>query len=125
LLSESDTKQNNVVGKSNSQKSESHATRQNTFEFDLSEEKKKEERDFEALYPTTLKKRGNPEEKKIITKSSEMTEDEVEEMENIPAYQRRQIRMNDPKYKNKVSKFSITKDNKISDRNSYLYDQVD
>jgi len=54
-----------------------------------------------------------------------MSDEDVDEMENIPAYKRREIRMNDPKYKRKLSNFSVTRDNKISDKNSYLHDQVD
>ena len=55
----------------------------------------------------------------------EMSDEDVEQLENVPAYKRRQIRMNDPNYKKKVSRLSISKDNDISDRNPYLHDQVD
>jgi len=49
----------------------------------------------------------------------------VDEMENIPAYKRRHLRMNDPRYKKEVSKYSVNSSNKISDRNSFFYDNVD
>ena len=118
-------KKKDRINKYGAEKTVSKLVQQNTIEFDISEEKKKEERDFEALYPTTSKKRGYTDTKNVISNYSEMSDDEVDELESVPAYLRRQIRMNDPKYKKKVSRFSITKDNKISDRNSYLYDQVD
>lgn len=125
LLSGNETKANSQVKKEDSVKIDSFAKSQKTFEFDISEEKKKEESDFDSMYPSTSKQRVQPEEPKVVTDYSEMSDDDVDELENIPAYKRRQIRMNDPKYKKKVSRFSITKDNKISDRNSYLHDQVD
>ena len=125
VLLEKGEKKKDRVENLGTEKTVSKLVQQNTIEFDISEEKKKEERDFEALYPTTSKKRGNSDTKNVISNYSEMSDDEVDELESVPAYLRRQIRMNDPKYKKKVSRFSISKDNKISDRNSYLYDQVD
>ena len=125
LLLEKAAKQNNPKKKSQTENNESNSAQQNTIEFNISEEKKKEERDFESLYPTTKRQREQNTTPKVVGNYDEMSDDEVDELENVPAYLRRQIRMNDPKYKKKVSKFSISKDNKISDRNSYLYDQVD
>ncbi|NQU55364.1 MAG: cell division protein FtsZ [Bacteroidetes bacterium] len=125
LLSGNETKPNNQVKKDDSIKTDSFARSQKTFEFDISEEKKKEQNEFDSMYPSTSKQRVQPEEPKVATDYSEMSDEDVDELENVPAYKRRQIRMNDPKYKKKVSRFSITKDNKISDRNSYLHDQVD
>jgi len=97
----------------------------NFVEFDISKEKQKEESDFEALYPNTLKKRETTDEKVVAADYLTLSDEDVDELENIPAYKRRQIRMNDPQYKKQTSRFSISKDNKISDRNSYLHDQVD
>jgi len=94
-------------------------------EFDNTQQKRNEESDFEVLYPSTLKNRGKRSTREVAINYSEINDEAVEELENVPAYQRRQIRMNDPKYKKKVSRFSVTKDNKISDRNSYLHGQVD
>ena len=54
-----------------------------------------------------------------------MSDEDVEELENVPAYKRRNLRMNDPRYKKKFSNYSVTKDNKIADKNSYLHGQVD
>ncbi|MCY1721492.1 cell division protein FtsZ [Prolixibacteraceae bacterium Z1-6] len=96
---------------------------QKTFEFNPKQEK--EEDDFEVLYPTTSKERSMPEKPIRATDYATMSDDDVDELENIPAYKRRQIRMNDPKYDRKVSGYSVTRDNRISDRNSYLHDNVD
>ncbi|QGY48062.1 cell division protein FtsZ [Maribellus comscasis] len=98
---------------------------QKTIEFDISEEKRQEESEFELLYPRTSKERTSPEKKDVVMDYSDLSDEDVDEFENIPAYKRRQLRMNDPKYNNKPSKYSVSKDNKIKDRNSYLHDQVD
>ncbi len=102
-----------------------HQTEGKTFEFDIAGERKKEESDFESLYPNTSKKREKTAVVNLATNYEEMSDEDVEELENIPAYQRRQIRMNDPGFKKKVSRLSISRDNNISDRNPYLHDQVD
>ena len=95
------------------------------IKFDITKEKQKEESDFEALYPNTSKKRQNLFDNNMVASYVTMSDEDVDELENIPAYKRRQIRMNDPQYKKQESNISVTKDNQISDRNSYLHDQVD
>ncbi len=102
---------------------ESERRNQTTFEFDIKIEK--DEDDFEVLYPNTSKKRSKPEKPIQATDYATMSDDDVDELENIPAYKRRQIRMNDPKYDRKLSGYSVTRNNNISDRNSYLHDNVD
>ncbi|MDX1284084.1 MAG: cell division protein FtsZ [Draconibacterium sp.] len=93
--------------------------------FDIEEEKKKEEDDFASLYPNTNRERVKSGKKFSVSDYATMSDEDVDEMENIPAYKRRQMRMNDPKYQKKLSNYSVTRDNKISDRNSYLHDKVD
>ncbi len=100
-------------------------TNQKTFEFLVSQETKNEEDDFESMYPGTSEQRNKTEKKMSITDYAEMSDEDVDELENIPAYERRKIRMNDPKYKRQNSGYSVTRDNQISDRNSYLHDNVD
>ncbi len=97
----------------------------NFVEFDIEKERKKEEDDFKSLYPTTSKTRAVAENMEVAPDYSNMSEEDVDELEKIPAYQRRQVKLNDPRYKNSVSKLSVSRDNKISDKNSYLHDQVD
>ena len=115
------TKDNPIVNDNLTAKSSS----QKNFTFDLQDEKKKEDEDFESLYPSTTAQRAKTTNPQIIADFESLTEEDVDDIENIPAYKRRQIRMNDPKYKKKESRLSVSSDNKISDKNSYLYDQVD
>ncbi|HZH72965.1 MAG TPA: cell division protein FtsZ [Mariniphaga sp.] len=80
--------------------------------------------DFEVLYPKSV------DEQNVRKDSSRMdftsaSEEDLDEMENIPAYKRRQLRMNDPRYKKQLSKYAVTNENKIADKNSYLHGQVD
>jgi cell division protein FtsZ len=94
-------------------------------EIRFSEDDKEEDKtEFEILYPRTT------EERKKYTENyrrdfSSVTDEDLDELENIPAYKRRQLRMNDPKYKKKFSDYSVTKENKLTDKNSYLHGQVD
>jgi cell division protein FtsZ len=97
----------------------------NFVEFDIEKERKKEEDDFKSLYPTTSKTRAAVDNLKVAPDYSKMSDEDVDELEKIPAYQRRQIKLNDPRYKKNISKLSVSRDNKISDKNSYLHDQVD
>jgi len=98
---------------------------QSFVEFDITKERQKEESDFAALYPNTSKKRETTSSNKVVTDYLILSDEDVDELENVPAYKRRQIRMNDPQYKKQASNLSVTKDNKISNRNQYLHDQVD
>jgi cell division protein FtsZ len=80
--------------------------------------------EFEVLYPKTTKERKNSADKTRID-FAQASDEDLDEMENIPAYERRQLRMNDPKYKKKFSNYSVTSENKLTDKNSYLHGQVD
>lgn len=97
---------------------------QKIIEFDISEERKKEEDEFKALYPGTKRER-NLQGKKVNVDYSSVSDEDVDEIENIPAYERRPLRMNDPRFKRPVSNMAVTRENKISDKNSYLHRQVD
>ncbi|HKJ79381.1 MAG TPA: cell division protein FtsZ, partial [Prolixibacteraceae bacterium] len=97
---------------------------QKTIEFNIADEEKKQKDTFEALYPKTSQERKvKPNDVQIDFTS--VDDDDLEGLENIPAYKRRQLRMNDPKYKKNLSEYSVDKNNRLSDRNSYLHDQVD
>lgn len=103
-------------------------TNQKTIEFEITKDKKEEiseDPEFESLYPKTVQERHKSEEKTVTTDLSTMSDEDVDEMENVPAYKRRQLRMNDPRYTNKTSNFSVTKENRITNKNSYLHGQVD
>ena len=98
---------------------------QKFIEFNISEEKAKEENEFESLYPGTTKERKSVNHQPTSSDFTSMSEEDVDNMENIPAYLRRQLRMNDPQYKRQKSGLTVSSDNRISDRNSYLHRQVD
>lgn len=98
---------------------------QKFIEFNISEEKEKEESEFESLYPGTTKERKGVNHQPTSSDFTSMSEEDVDNMENIPAYLRRQLRMNDPQYKRQKSGLTVSSDNRISDRNSYLHRQVD
>lgn len=98
---------------------------QKTFEFNISEEKKREKTEFESLYPNTSKKRMKTENVESSQDYSTLSDEDVDELENIPAFKRRRVRMNDPNINKKVSKFSVSKENKLVNKNSYLFDKSD
>ncbi len=94
-------------------------------EFDIEKEREKEMDDFKSLYPSTTKTRAASAGVPLPRDYSNLSDEDVDELEKIPAYKRRQIKMNGSQIKKNISKLSVTKDNKISDKNSYLHDQVD
>lgn len=101
------------------------AVDQKYIEFDITEEKRREENDFESLYPGTLNKRHGFDKKPNETDYSDMSDEDVDNLESIPAYKRRQLRMNDPRYNKQKSNISVSSDNRISNKNTYLHGQVD
>jgi cell division protein FtsZ len=106
-------------------KKESVSTEQKFIEFIANGEKIKEADDFESLYPGTAKERHGIHKNPTETDYTDMSEEDVDNLESIPAYERRKLRMNDPQYKAQRSHYSVTSENKISDKNKYLHEQVD
>ncbi|WP_320111718.1 cell division protein FtsZ [Draconibacterium orientale] len=98
---------------------------QSTFEFNVENKSKNDDNEFESLYPITSRERHSAEKEIDINDYENLSDDDVDELENIPAFKRRNIRINDPKYKRDRSGYSVNRDNRISDRNSYLHDNVD
>nr|WP_319270214.1 cell division protein FtsZ [uncultured Draconibacterium sp.] len=98
---------------------------QSTFEFNVESQSKNDEDDFESLYPSTSRERSSAEKEIDLNDYENLSDDDVDELENVPAFKRRNIRINDPKYKRDRSGYSVDRDNRISDRNSYLHDNVD
>jgi len=101
------------------------AANQKTFEFDIQKERQKEDMEFENMYPSTTERRGKHGGQLNVSDFSSLSDEDIDDLDKVPAYQRRNIRMNDPKYKKNLSKYSVTRNNQISDRNSYLHDKVD
>lgn len=101
------------------------AVNQKYIEFNIRDEKQIEDNEFEALYPGTTKERHGINKMPAETDCTAMSEEDVDNLENIPAYLRRQLRMNDPRFKKPKSNFSVSSENKISDKNNYIYRNVD
>jgi len=115
----------NVVAQGKPIKKEIISANQKYIEFNIEEEKRKEENDFETLYPGTIKERHGYSKKPTEADYTAMSEEDVDNLENIPAYLRRQLRMNDPRFKNQKSNYSVNSENQISDKNNYIYKNVD
>jgi cell division protein FtsZ len=122
LKMESEPESPKTSKKSSGKKSFS-LSNQKTLSFNDSEDASDDEMEFEVLYPKTNKARKNVENAKMDFSSA--SDEDLDELENIPAYKRRQMRMNDPKYKKKLSNYSVNNENKLTDKNSYLHGQVD
>lgn len=105
-------------------KKESTLAGQKLFEFTGSEEDSDDDLEFEVLYTKPVKEKTESRDNLKMDFAS-ATDEDLEELENIPAYKRRQLRMNDPTYKKKFSNYSVTSENKLTDKNSYLHGQVD
>ncbi len=114
----------NAASKSFSSQKTTYSPGQKTIEFNIAEEEADRKNDFEALYPDTAKERNTTTENAKVDFSS-VSDEDLEDLEKIPAYKRRQLRMNDPKYNKKFSNYSVNNENKITDKNSYLHDKVD
>jgi cell division protein FtsZ len=106
-------------------KKEVFSADQKYIEFVANGEKITASDDFESLYPDTAKSRHGIRKNPSDTDYTNMSEEDVDNLESIPAYERRKLRMNDPQYKVQRSHFSVTSENKISDKNKYLHEQVD
>ena len=101
-------------------------TSQKTIEFNISDKKEQEDTEFGLLYPKTSQARSLSEKKEVVLDYSITSDEDVDELENIPAYKRRQLRMNDPAYnKDKVSRCVVTRENNITDNNPYIHKKVD
>lgn len=101
--------------------------KQKTFEFEINTSVFDE---FEELYGTHPKKEAQAPVSAPVD-FTQTSEDVVDELENIPAYRRKNIRFSGFKKKveEKFSRFSITPDENnnvtLRDNNSYLHDNVD
>ena len=106
-------------------KSAEISSKQRFIEFDIDEERKREDDDFEALYPSTNRLRNSKASNGFDGDYGSISDEDIEDLENVPAYLRKNLRMNDPQLKKKFSNLSVSRENKISDKNSYLHGKVD
>ncbi|MGE5394385.1 MAG: hypothetical protein ACM3P1_06540, partial [Candidatus Saccharibacteria bacterium] len=101
--------------------------KQKSFEFELGTSVFDE---FEGLYANTPKKESYPEMEEPVD-YTQTTDETVDELENIPAYRRKNMRFSGLKKKmeEKLSRFSISPDENnnviLRDNNSFLHDNVD
>ena len=93
--------------------------------FDIKAENRQEENDFETLYPGTINRRHGFDKKPSEADYTAMSDEDVDNLENIPAFRRRQLRMNDPRYNKQKSNFSVSSENIISEKNTYIHKHVD
>ena len=101
--------------------------KQKTFEFEMNTSVYDE---FEGLYGNNPKKETYPEIEEPVD-YTQTSEEAVDELENIPAYRRKNMRFSGLKKKveEKLSRFSISPDENndvvLRDNNSFLHDNVD
>ncbi len=104
--------------------------KQRTFEFDLKAQKEPGS-EFDLLYPKLSKERAIQEnEGRMKVDFSGMSEDTIDEYENIPAYQRKQMKIKNhgAHSQDEVSRLSVPEKSSprlFNDNNSYLHDNVD
>jgi cell division protein FtsZ len=123
-LSENQPVKNEVSHDEKNEKNNGRAN-QKFIEFSINKENRNIEDDFETLYPETTKERHKVQNTPLKADCTEMSEEDVDNMESIPAYLRRKLRMNDPRFKREKSNLSVSHENKISDKNNYIYKNVD
>ena len=102
------------------------AVNQQSIEFEINHP----EDEFDELYGKS--KTADPgKEYSVKMDYSSSTEEEVDELENIPAYRRKKVNIQNmkKKFEQKLSRFSLSPDEdnntKLRDNNSYLHDKVD
>ncbi len=114
--------------KNESEKYVEPQTKQQTFEFEINSEEPDE---FDNLYG---KRKVQPESEPDVSVKidyAESSEEMVDELENIPAYRRKKIKLKglQKKIEQKLSRFSLSPDDDnnivLRDNNSYLHDNVD
>lgn len=99
---------------------------QQAIEFEINKPKD----EFDELYGSS--KSADPsKEYSVKLDYSSSTDEEVDELENIPAYRRKKVNLQNvkKKFEEKLSRFSLSPDDddntKLRDNNSYLHDKVD
>lgn len=110
--------------------SEEVLPKQRSIEFDLNDLLVPED-EFDALYPKTSSERGGKKpEPKLKVDFAEMSEDAVDEMEDVPAFQRKQVNLKKSGLGPKLSSFFVSKgDDKsqieVKEKNKYLHEKPD
>ena len=104
--------------------------KQRTFEFNLKQQQEPTS-EFDALYPKTNKEREKGKESsRLKVDFSEYSDEAVDELENVPAYLRKQGKKKiNPNENAERSSISVSKDRygniNFGSNNSYLHDNID
>lgn len=148
-LTEKYNKQNREGVQNNQEKTqekEDFETQQRTLNFDLTKER--EEEQFEVHHSSKTEQeeeehetirqeeviekiRENREEEGQSGKNKMKNDDDLESLENEPAYKRKKIKIDQPRYskESKISRYTLSDDEeektKLKENNSYLHDNVD
>ncbi len=99
--------------------------RNERIELDHEEQRYK---DFLEMKRNKLQQQARLREEKLRTSGSHyMKNDDIKEKLEIPAYQRRQVRLNDapPSSESNVSRYNLNDDDEIMGNNKFLHDNVD
>jgi cell division protein FtsZ len=99
--------------------------RNERIELDHEEQRYK---DFLEMKRNKLQQQARLREEKLRTTGSHyMKNDDIKEKLEIPAYQRRQVRLNDapPSSESNVSRYNLNDDDEIMGNNKFLHDNVD
>lgn len=85
-------------------------------------------KDFLEMKRNKLQQQARLREEKLRgTSSDHYRNDDIREKLEIPAYQRRQVRLNDtpPSSESNVSRYNLSDDDEIMGNNKFLHDNVD
>jgi cell division protein FtsZ len=140
----------NTVGSqshtSRQQQYQAYQSHQRTFDFDLRDEREKDEfvvknkkQDYEEEHHQTIEKdeviekiRENRDQTAVNNKNIMRSLKNIEALENEPAYKRKKIKLDNPKpsSESKVSRYTLSDDEgenktRLRENNSYLHDNVD
>ena len=86
--------------------------------------------EFDALYPNTSKERSEKDNNyRMQVDFSDMSEEAVDEMEDVPAYKRKRIKMKKERIRPDISSFTMSPGADKSEiefrDNKYLHDKAD
>jgi cell division protein FtsZ len=147
-LTEKYNRQNQEVSQNNSnaKQEDEYETQQRTLNFDLTKEREEEqfvvhhsskseqeEDEHETIKQEEVieKIKENRDEENQTGKNPMRNDDDLESLENEPAYKRKKIKIDQPRYskESKISRYTLSDDEeektKLKENNSYLHDNVD
>ncbi len=147
-LTEKYNRQNQEVSQNNSnaKQEDEYETQQRTLNFDLTKEREEEqfvvhhsskseqeEDEHETIKQEEVieKIKENRDEENQTGKNPMRNDDDLESLENEPAFKRKKIKIDQPRYskESKISRYTLSDDEeektKLKENNSYLHDNVD